>query len=380
MNGNGAGLRRWKRNDMGMGVSAMFPKLPVLMPRPFGGGSRSWPKDLTGIRLTKCANQAGGGCRWQKKPQAEAALLTLIEHEVAGDPDSGEQWVCRSLRELQKALAQQGHALSHETIRTLLRQHKISAKSQVKRLVPDPHPERDRQFRYIQEQRQRFVQAGWPILSVDAKKKELIGLFQNRGQVWSRQATAVYMHDFPSDAVGRAVPYGLYDVQHNRGYVYVGQSADTPEFAVACISHWWQHWGAAAYPHAPALLILADGGGSNGYRPRCWKQQLQVHLADACRLAITVCHYPRGASKWNPVEHRLFSEISKTWAGIPLTSFEVMLACIRQTTTKTGLTIEAILIEQTYQKGLSVSDEEMASLALEKHVICPGWNYTIRPR
>lgn len=270
--------------------------------------------------------------------------------------------------------------LSRETIRRLLRSQDIRPKSNVKRLHPKPHPDRNRQFEYLNSQRAAFEKAGWPCISVDSKKKELLGNFFNRGRQWCREATAVNTHDFPSYATGRALPYGIYDIQHNLGYVAVGQSADTPEFAVDAIVWWWREFGVWLYPDAPELLILADGGGSNGYRTRRWKQQLQVKLADACGLAVTVCHYPTGASKWNPIEHRLFSQISHTWAGTPLTSHEIVLDGLRSTTTSTGLRVEATLVDAVYEKGLSVTDEEMELLTIERHAVCAQWNYTIRPR
>jgi hypothetical protein len=289
--------------------------------------------------------------------------------------------VCQSLSKIQAALqAQKELEVSRETIRALLNDQEIRPKSNVKRLHPQPHPDRDRQFQYLTGQRTAFAKAGWPSLSVDTKKKEWLGNFFNPGHQWCRQATAVNTHDFPSYATGLAIPYGLYDLSYNRGYVGVGQSADTPEFAVDVIVWWWQQFGQYLYPEAPELLITADGGGSNGYRPRRWKQQLQTKLVDAFGLTVTVCHYPTGASKWNPIEHRLFSQISKTWAATPLTSYKVVLDGIRSTTTSTGLQVEATLIETIYQKGLSVTDEEMDLLRIEKHSLCPQWNYTIRPR
>jgi len=304
----------------------------------------------------------------------------LIEAEVAGDPISGRCWLRRSLAKLKKALAEQGYQVCPETIRQLLGQRDIRPKSNVKRLAAKSHPDRDSQFSYIQSQVQMFKTAGWPIISVDSKKKELIGPFKNTGRVWSKQATAVYTQDFPNDASGKAVPYGIYDLQRNLGYVYVGQSADTPDFAVEAIADWWHQVGGQAYPQAPEILILADGGGSNGYRCRRWKLQLQQLFVDRFGLSVTVCHYPTGASKWNPIEHRLFSQISQTWAGTPLTSFDLLLACIQATETKTGLKVQATLVEQVYQKGLKVTDAEMATLTLERHTTCPDWNYTIRPR
>jgi len=308
-------------------------------------------------------------------------LLEVVEPAVAGNPQTGQRWVCQSLSKIQAAIkTEKAIELSRETIRGFLNQVKIRPKRNVKRLHPKPHPERDAQFQYLNSQRAVFQQAGWPTISVDTKKKELLGNFLNRGTQWCRQATAVNTHDFASYAAGQAVPYGIYDILQNVGYVAVGQSADTPELAVDAIAWWWRHFGQPLYPQAPELLILADGGGSNGYRPRRWKQQLQLKVADVFDLAVTVCHYPTGASKWNPIEHRLFSQISHTWAATPLTSIEVLLDGLRTTTTTTGLRVEATLIETVYQKGLSVTDEEMQLLMIEKHDVCPQWNYTIRPR
>lgn len=304
----------------------------------------------------------------------------MISDDVAGDPTGGPGWIRRSLSSLQQALSDQGYQLSRETLRQLLYQQDIRPKCNVKRLEPRQHPDRDAQFGYLQEQRRMFEAMRWPVISVDTKSKELIGLFKNPGRVWCSQATAVNAHDFRTDASGRAVPYGIYDVQRNLGYVYVGQSADTPEFAVDAIGNWWQTAGSLLYPNAPEVLILADGGGSNGYRPRAWKHQLQIKIADALRLTVTVCHLPTGASKWNPIEHRLFNEISRTWAGTPLTSFPLMLDCIRDTKTAAGLAVQATLIDQVYSKGQTVSSDEMDALALQKHAVCPDWNYTIRPR
>jgi len=307
--------------------------------------------------------------------------MDLVKDDVAGEPQTGKRWVRQSLSKIRQALRKQkGVHLSRETIRRLLGEQDIRPRSNVKRLHPKPHPDRDQQFQYISSQRTAFQKAGWPCISVDTKKKELLGLFYNRGTQWCEEAQPVNTHDFPSYAHGRAIPYGIYDEVHNLGYVGVGLSADTPEFAVDVIGWWWRQFGHFLYPDAPELLILADAGGSNGYRPRRWKQQLQVKVADAFGLAVTVCHYPTGASKWNPIEHRLFSQISRTWAGTPLTSYHVVLDALRSTTTSTGLRVEATLFDTIYEKGLSVTDAEMKLLMFQKHDTCPNWNYTIRPR
>lgn len=262
----------------------------------------------------------------------------------------------------------------------LLRQAGYSPKANRKRYASSRHRDRDRQFRHIALLKRTYLAAGWPVLSVDTKKKELIGNFRNGGQSWCRESEAVNTHDFKKDASARAAPYGLYVVNHNRGYVRVGISADTAEFAVDSIAHWWQTAGRRDFPQADRLLILADGGGSNGYRPRLWKAQLQTRVADHFGLTVTVCHYPPGASHYNPIEHRLFGPISINWAGKPLRSLELLLACVRGTKTAAGLRVQASLNRKRYPTKIKVSDQEMASLRLNRHKVCPSWNYTIKPR
>jgi hypothetical protein len=306
--------------------------------------------------------------------------MDLVRDEIAGDPSTGVLWVRCSLTKLQKALAQCGLRVGRLVVRRLLRRHGIHARSNIKHLTPREHPARDCQFRYIRRLRRQFDAAGDPAISVDTKKKELIGRFKNAGRLYSAVAPEVNAHDFPGDADAKAVPYGIYDPRVNDGVVYVGVSGNTSEFAVAAIRRWWQQVGRRRYPDRHRLLILADSGGSNGYRARRWKQQLQVRLADPFGLEITVCHYPTGASKWNPVEHRLFSQISQTWAGTPLTSMAVVLDGIRRTVTTTGLRVRAQVLPKTYLRGSTVTDEEMASLHIKKHKTCPQWNYTIKPR
>jgi hypothetical protein len=308
-------------------------------------------------------------------------LHDLVEPETAGEPTSEQKWVRSSLRQLSARLRRLGHGASPPTVARLLRQldyalH-VNAK---KREAGATHPDREAQFTVIAHQRATFAAAGLPVISVDTKKKELIGDFKNAGRAWGREAEAVNVHDFRQDALGRAVPYGIYDLSRNRGTVCVGQSGDTPRFAVAAIGRWWEEEGQAAYPGADRLLVLADAGGSNGCRVRRWKQQLQEQLSDRYGLTVTVCHYPTGCSKWNPIEHRLFGPITINWAGQPLRTWETLLGYLRGTQTSTGLQVRAYVDDTVYATGETVSKVEMARLNLERHAVCPTWNYTIRPR
>jgi hypothetical protein len=273
-------------------------------------------------------------------------LLNLVTPETAGDPMSSQKWLNCRLSDIQARLAQAGHPVSKPVISRLLQAHGYTLRANSKQQTGKKHPERDQQFRYLRDQRLWHQVNQQPVISVDTKKKELIGNFKNAGRIWTQSAEIVDAHDFPQDALGRAVPYGIYDLAHNCGTVYVGQSADTPTFAVDNLAHWCRTELPERYPQAAHLLIESDSGGSNSARSRVWKQQLQVQLADAFGLIVTVCHYPTGSSKWNPVEHRLFSEISKTWAGCPLRSFDLILAYIAQTTTNAGLQVRSHLIRQ----------------------------------
>jgi Rhodopirellula transposase DDE domain len=308
-------------------------------------------------------------------------LQELVAPETAGDPLSEQKWVRSSLRTLSARLCDAGHAVSAPTVGRLLKGLGYALHVNAKQLeARSQHPDRHAQFDYLAQQRQAFTAAGRPIISVDTKKKELIGPFKNAGQAWSRAPAAVNVHDFLSEAAGRAVPYGIYDLTHNRGTVYVGTSGDTAQFAVDAIAQWWQTQGQAAFAPGDHLLILADGGGSNGCRARRWKQQIQEHLCDGLGLTVTVCHYPPGCSKWNPIEHRLFGPISVNWAGKPLRTVDHLLAYVRGTTTATGLTVQAGALDGDYPTGQRVSDAEMEALQVSKHAVCPAWNYTIAPR
>jgi hypothetical protein len=328
-------------------------------------GRRELDEDLT-TRLSEDIREAGGwAALGQKKdPTIQAALVELLQDETAGDPMSEQKWSRSSLRHLADELSQIGHWVSHTTVAKFLKDMGYSLKANVKRLAGSSHPDQDRQFEYTAQQKKAFLEAGLPVISVDTKKKELIGNFKNAGQSWCQEPIAVNDHDFEQDTLGKAVPYGIYDLKHNRGYVYVGKSADTSQFAVEMIARWWGAEGKTLYPNADKLLILADAGGSNGCRPRLWKLQLQEDLADRMSLEVTVCHYPTGASKWNPIEHRLFGPISVNWAGKPLRTFEIMLAYIRGTNTDTGLQVKAFLVEDVYQKGIQVTQAVMQSLQI----------------
>jgi len=308
-------------------------------------------------------------------------LQEIVAPETAGDPMSDQKWVRSSLRTLSRRLREAGHAVSPPTVGRLLTGLGYALHVNAKKVeARADHPDRSAQFDYIAQQRQAFSDAAWPIISVDTKKKELIGDFKNNGRAWSIKASAVHVHDFPSDALERAVPYGIYDLTHNRGTVYVGTSGDTAQFAVDAIAQWWQTEGRVAFAQADHLLILADGGGSNGCRARLWKQRIQEQVCDGLGLTVTVCHYPAGCSKWNPIEHRLFGPISLNWAGQPLRTRDTLLAYIRGTTTTTGLDVQAVSLDGNYPTGQRISDAEMEALHMSKHEICPTWNYTISPR
>ena len=289
-------------------------------------------------------------------------------------------WTDPRLEQISRQLGRLGLSVCPNTVRRLLKEMDYALRANRNSLSGQQSPERDRQFRYLQVQRQEFTRQGLPIISVDTKKKEMVGPFKNAGQVWSREPIPVNDHDFRSLAKGMAIPRGLYDVQANRGSVLVGTSHDTSDFAVDAIVDWWRREGRARYGQASELLILADSGGSNGARCRLWKCALQEKLADRFGLAVTVCHYPTGASKWNPIEHRLFSEISKHWAGQPLVDYPTIVRLIGETQTQTGLRINCGLSTKFYPTKIKVSDAQMAELDLLRHPILPNWNYTLLPR
>jgi hypothetical protein len=305
--------------------------------------------------------------------------LSIVGPQTGGDPMGETKFVRPSLQTLGTDLGALGFSASPTTVARLLRGQAYSPRINARRFTGPDHPDRDRQFQNIQEWIDIFTELGQPILSVDGKKKELIGNFKNPGAVWCQEPEEVNVYDFLSHAECRATPYGIYDLLARRGHICVGTSSDTSAFAVEAIGSWWSRYGCKRYRGANELLILADGGGSNGHRPRLWKTSLQERIADRYGLHVTVCHYPTGASKWNPVEHRLFGPVSINWAGQPLRSLEVMLGWVRGTEVG-GVGVTASLDRATYPTKIKVSKAEMERLDLERHEVCPNWNYTIGPR
>ena len=309
-----------------------------------------------------------------------ARIEALMRHDTAGDPMTGLKWTRRTTAKIAVELGALGIAVSDRTVAKILRQMGYSLRVNHKKLSGRSPDERDAQFARIAELRESFAAQGLPIISIDTKKKELVGRFKNGGAAWNRTPVIVNDHDFRSDADGIAIPYGIYDLQANRGTVFVGTSYDTPAFAVDSVEKWWRAEGRRRYQEAQHLAILADGGGSNGATCRAWKHGLQTRVCDRHGISVTVAHYPAGASKWNPIEHRLFSEISKNWAGRPLDSYETILNYLRTTATSTGLRVKAHLVRKPYIKGIKIADREMGALEITKDEVLPKWNYTLRPR
>lgn len=293
---------------------------------------------------------------------------------------TGLKWTRKTTAKIAAELREVALCVSPNTVARLLCKLGFRLRANEKKISRCRPADRDAQFKRIAALRQSFADEGLPIASIDTKKKEQVALFKNGGKEWALESRAVLDHDFPSDADGVAIPYGIYLPVQNLGMVFVGTSHDTPEFAVDCIEAWWRLDGRERFPTQDRLLILADAGGSNGSRCHAWKYFLQQNLCDPHRLTVTVAHYPSGASKWNPIEHRLFSEISKNWAGVPLESYETILNYIGTTTTKTGLRVQSTLVEKKYDTGITFTDKQMAALSIEYSADLPKWNYTIRPR
>ena len=373
--------RRWvaalEAQRLGYGGFHAVAAITGLHPETIRRGRDELAADLRD-RPTGRVRRPGGGrpAAPQKDPTLVPDLLAVIEPETAGDPCSGDRWVRTSLRGLSAALDRRA---CPTTVGRLLRANRIGLRGHRKRLTGPAHADRDAQFRYIHQQRRAFVGAGNPRISIDAKKRELVGDFKNSGRRWCRRPADVNAHDFPDRAECRATPYGVYDPEFNRGHVCVGTSGNTADLAVDAVRDWWRQKGRRLYRDATGLLIEADGGGSNGSKSRVFKHRLQ-EFADETGLAVTVCHYPPGASKWNPIEHRLFSQITATWSGYVLSTLAVLVGLIRRATTRTGLTVTARVMPGEYPTGRRVSAAEFRAIRMTRHETCPQWNYTIHPR
>lgn len=368
--------------------------------RAYGHGGVSVVSQLTGMARSTIARglqeierndpvetgrvRRPGGGRKSKREQ-DSTLLSdlkrLVEPATRGDPMRPLQWTSKSLRHLSQALRAKGHAVCPHVVAGCLRELGYSLQANRKTREGSGHMDRDAQFQYLNDQATAFLAAQEPVISVDTKKKELVGNYKNNGQEWRPKAApeAVNMHDFIDPKLGRAVPYGVYDIADNKGWVSVGADHDTASFAVHAIRRWWRTMGQQRYPQASRLLITADGGGSNGHRVRLWKIELQT-LANELGLPITVCHLPPGTSKWNKIEHRLFSFITLNWRGKPLRSFRTIIQLIAATTTTAGLTVRAELDENKYPKGVKISDAKLAAINLLRHNFHGDWNYTISPQ
>lgn len=307
-------------------------------------------------------------------------IAELMRGDTAGDPMTGLKWTQKTTEAVAAELQTMGIIVGARTVARLLKSLEYSLRVNHKKLAracKTAPKDRNAQFEHIARIREDYAAQGLPVISVDTKKKELVGNFKNAGAAWSQQPIKVKDHDFASEAVGKAVPYGVYDLQANRGTIFVGTSQDTAEFAVDCIESWWLTEGRNRYPEAKSLAVLADGGGGNGPTNRAWKHGLYEQLTVRHGVTVVVAHYPPGTSKWNPIEHRLFSEISKNWAGRPLDSYETILNCIRSTTTKTGLGVNAHLVDRQYETGVKITESQMSKLRISTHDSMPKWNYTL---
>ena len=335
-----------------------------------------------GVEPTARVRRRGGG-RKKLIDKDEALLLNLddlVEPEARGDPMCPLRWTSKSTGNLAGALQEMGHQVSPDTVGRLLQAMGFSLQATAKQKECDQHPDRDAQFVYLSAQVADHLRSGEPVISVDTKKKELVGQHSNGGREYQPKGRPVRVdvHDFPDPEIPKAIPYGVYDIAANEGFVSVGDDHDTAAFAVATIGRWWEMMGSPSYPAAKRLLVTADAGGSNGYRVRLWKRELS-RLAERTGLAITVCHFPPGTSKWNKIEHRLWSQVSMNWRGRPLTSHEVMVELIGATTTSTGLKVRAELDKGYYPGGVKISKKEVDALALKRHDFHGDWNYTVLP-
>ena len=377
------GRRLWAATEsvaIGYGGDALVSAATGLARQTIANGRREL---ADGVVATTRIRRAGAGRPGiaATQPGLAAALEALVEPLTRGDPTSPLRWTCKSRARLTAALVADGWQVSSTTVGRLLHAVGYSLQALQKRREGTSHPDRNAQFAHINDTAAGFLAAGQPVISVDTKKKELVGDFKNAGREWQPTKTPepVRVHDFPGDAVGKAIPYGVYDMARNEAWVNVGRDHDTPAFAVASIRQWWTMMGRRAYPTAEALYITADAGGSHGYRSRAWKRGLQ-RMADDLGLRIHVSHFPPGTSKWNKIAHRLFCHITQNWRGRPLRTFETVVALIGHTRTAAGLRVKARLDKRRYATGVTVTRAEMRNLALHPHTFHGDWNYELRPR
>lgn len=371
--------------DLGWGGVSTVARATGLARNTIGVGAReleyrqAHPKAAVTVRI----RQAGGGRKalTQIDPGLQPALEALVDPVTRGHPQSPLRWTCKSTAQLAEQLQRQSHPVTDRTVAALLKAAGYSLQANRKTQEGASHPDRNAQFEYINRRVLAFQKRAQPVVSVDTKKKELVGEFKNAGRQWepSGQPTAVKVHDFPDPKLGKAIPYGVYDLASNEGWVSVGIDHDTARFARASLRRWWQEMGARRFPRATQLLITADGGGSNSSRNRLWKVALQ-EWADEVGLRLEVCHFPPGTSKWNKIEHRLFCFITKNWRGRPLTSYQVIVNLIAHTTTQAGLVVRAALDPGAYETGIAVSDQELARVKMTPAKFHGEWNYSIHPR
>lgn len=343
-------------------------------------------KGIQDLNATKKQSQGirkkGGGRKraTEKYPELTLILQEIIEPDTRGDPESPLRWTCKSVRNITDLLKKDRITVCPKTVAAILHELEYSLQGNKKTKEGADHPDRNQQFLYINSIAKKFLKKGCPVISVDTKKKELVGNYKNGGKEWTAKGSPIEVngHDFPDKSVPKAIPYGVYDIGENKGWVNVGITSDTAEFAVESIRQWWRKMGKKRYPDAQEIVIFADAGGSNGYRSKLWKRELHA-LSQEENFEITVCHFPPGTSKWNKIEHRLFSFISMNWRGKPLLSYQTIVNLIASTATKTGLKIKVRLDKRKYQKGIEVSKKEMDQISLIKHKFHGEWNYTIIP-
>jgi transposase len=377
--------RLWAASEAkawGYGGVSLVSRSTGISRRAIHVGLHELQADPTAASIAHRVRRAGAGPKalTAKQPGLLAALDALVEPTSRGDPESPLRWTCKSVRRLAAELQRQGYTIGRQKVAELLKELGYSLQGNRKTREGNQHPDRNAQFEYIAGQVRRFQNRAQPVISVDTKKKELVGNFKNVGKEWCRQGkpAEVNVHDFMDKKLGKAIPYGVYDLTANAGWVSVGTDHDTADFAVATIRRWWHKMGRSLYPWATALLVTADGGGSNSFRNRRWKVALQ-RLANELKLSIRVCHFPPGTSKWNKIEHCLFSQIAINWRGKPLTSHEVVVQLIANTSTDTGLHIRATVDRNTYPTGIKVTDQELSSVNLRPAKFHGEWNYTITP-